>query len=360
MAIVESRKLIKFHASMIVDEELLSRINALYKEVGWIPSGFSVKTKDGRTITIASIDDLKALPDDIWLKIEELEIDASKSTLGDRCHSSFEFHKARWYEFVAPVTIWIRGNDSDVLLLERRFKDFIPANREWYSPLSRGLWWMLTAYLLPYLDMVTIKIFHKSLLGDGLSLAIFIVSLIMTYGGRQWLFPGAVFPFGSAQRKHGNLVKQKQLLAKVAGTLLISASTGMIGIGIKRFINQQDLAETIQSAPDASYSERPLPDEIIDKFQQLPLAEQVAAVKAQAKRKVNWEAEIKDVRLEGASYKLMMLDRGHYPWLFCDISVAENSEAQTWKDRQKVQVWGTISTLGGNVINIQDCHVKSK
>src|SRR5258708_3049603 len=259
MATSVTEKLIGFHASLTVSEELLQRLISLYEDEGWRVNRLSLETRDQQTINCDSLDELKNLPDDIWHNAKILRVNAVKMEDKKDAHSCLILRRDSIASFDKALWVFISCGRADIVLMDR-LKNFITANKEWYSPLSRESSWLLLFFLLFLINVTVEFLFHRTLLGIYF-LPVLLPMLLIILASRHWFFPSIVFNFGAAARKHGVTTKQRSLLAKTLGGLIVTALTIVLGIAINRTLNSGEHIEhpqQNQSPNDGGYQTKPL------------------------------------------------------------------------------------------------------
>jgi hypothetical protein len=212
MSNVELAKIVSIHASVVLTEDVIAHLEAILKETGWELSSVDVVTTDGREIKCDSLADLFALPATVWANAASLTVWARVPGQGYTNLSCIAFKKPRWYGFEKPVTIYIRSTNEDLgVAFESRLTDYVRSISKWYSQLSRGLWWNLLMYTSAWTNEIILVLFK--LFGAEppvypydwlLPIVLFLFFGLMTYGGRQYLFPAVKFAIGD-----GRLAQEK-------------------------------------------------------------------------------------------------------------------------------------------------------
>lgn len=114
--------------------------------------------------------------------------------------------------------------------------------------------------------------------------------------------------------------------------------------------------ETAVANPE--YRTQPYPSDIISDIDQLPLAQQIQASSNYVGLKVNWRTVLQSVTPnEQNRARLMMFDRGNYPWIGCEIDFSEHPEAKIAKKGHGIWVKGEIVEVRWGVIELVKADV---
>lgn len=114
--------------------------------------------------------------------------------------------------------------------------------------------------------------------------------------------------------------------------------------------------ETLAANPE--YRMQPYPRDIFDAIGQLPLAQQELVRASYVGLKVSWRTTLEVVTPDEQNRaRLMMLDRGSYPWVYCEVDFLEHPEAKIarkghglWVNGEIAEVWkGTITLVKADV-----------
>lgn len=114
--------------------------------------------------------------------------------------------------------------------------------------------------------------------------------------------------------------------------------------------------ETLAANPE--YRMQPYPRDIFDAIGQLPLAQQALVRASYVGLKVSWRTTLEVVTPDEQNRaRLMMLDRGSYPWVYCEVDFLEHPEAKIarkghglWVNGEIAEVWmGTITLVKADV-----------
>jgi hypothetical protein len=105
-------------------------------------------------------------------------------------------------------------------------------------------------------------------------------------------------------------------------------------------------------------STRPLPAKIIRDIQKRPPLQRSEASQHYAGLRVRWKVAFSSSHSKSdGSVRLMLLDRGHYPWIYADVSVDDYPEIKTFAEGTKLWVSGSIQSCDGNTITLSDAKV---
>ena len=79
-------------------------------------------------------------------------------------------------------------------------------------------------------------------------------------------------------------------------------------------------------------------------------------------KKVQWQVTLQHIRpVRGVSQRrarLMLLDRGHEPWIYCDVDLAQYPELDRAQQGQAVAVAGEIAEVSGKEITLTEAVLK--
>jgi hypothetical protein len=132
----------------------------------------------------------------------------------------------------SAVTLNLNGAFSDVLSLRTRLSEFVKHHSAWYSPLSRGLWWNVLTWALLSVSPLFLLLKREHWVANSLPTGMFVVcelfwalSLWMTYFGRRWLFPSAIYAFGVHKDEPSRVDKRLEWIGKTAGGILVTLIT---------------------------------------------------------------------------------------------------------------------------------------
>ena len=111
-------------------------------------------------------------------------------------------------------------------------------------------------------------------------------------------------------------------------------------------------------AADPEYRMQPYPRDILHEIDQLPVAQQGRARANYVGLKVSWHTTLEVVTPDEQNRaRLMMYDRGNYPWVLCEVDFLEHPEAKIarkghglWVNGEIAEVWmGTITLVKADV-----------
>jgi len=206
---LEISKIISLHASVVLTGDVLRTLERAFTAAGWELSSIDVVTRDGHEAKCDSVADVLNLPAHIWKQAVAVTAWARVPGEGFANLSRITFRKPRWYVFEKPITIHIRSRSEDLgAAFETALTRYIHAISKWYTQLSRGLWWNLMMYLSAWSNQLIVGAFM--LVGAEpphlpniwlLPLLLFVFFTIMTYGGRQVLFPTTQFKIVDAHSR---------------------------------------------------------------------------------------------------------------------------------------------------------------
>jgi hypothetical protein len=105
------------------------------------------------------------------------------------------------------------------------------------------------------------------------------------------------------------------------------------------------------AAEPRSPSVHPTPRDIIKQLEALPPFQRPAARTAYLGIPVKWHVTLHSVTpLPNGLAHLMLLDRGSYPWVYCDVSLASYPQVKIAKTGDSLTVSGTIADVEGNAV----------
>jgi hypothetical protein len=200
----ELAKTVSMHASVVLTEDALARLEVILKESGWELSSVDVATTDGHEAKCDSLADVFALPASTWTKAASLTVWARVPGQGFTNLSSITFKKPDWFVFENPVILRIRSNNEELgAAFESRLTEYVRSISKWYTQLSRGLWWNIMMYVSAW-SYVPVMLLFKLFDAEPpaypytwlIPIGLFLFFTLMTYGGRQFLFPAIRFAIG--------------------------------------------------------------------------------------------------------------------------------------------------------------------
>jgi len=113
------------------------------------------------------------------------------------------------------------------------------------------------------------------------------------------------------------------------------------------------------TAQHSEHRKQPYPKELISEIDKLPLAQQEQARRNYIGLKVEWQATLYSVTSkEGNIARLMMLDRGNYPWIHCEVDVSNYPELKIAREGHGLWVAGEIAEVGANSIKLVNCQIR--
>lgn len=117
-------------------------------------------------------------------------------------------------------------------------------------------------------------------------------------------------------------------------------------------LEMERASERQETAPaNPEYRTQPYPSEIFREIGQLPLAQQDQACLSYVGLKVSWRTVLEAVHVKNQNRaRLMILDRGNYPWICCEVDFSEHPEAKIAKKGHGIWVKGEIAEVGASEI----------
>ena len=107
------------------------------------------------------------------------------------------------------------------------------------------------------------------------------------------------------------------------------------------------------------YALEPRPSEIQAALQAVPLMQQPRARKAYLGMGVRWQVTFKSVIVLGPlSVRLMLLDRGSYPWVLCDVRKSKYPQLNSLTQHSPLWVSGHISKTYGDEITLKNARLE--
>ena len=106
-------------------------------------------------------------------------------------------------------------------------------------------------------------------------------------------------------------------------------------------------------AANPEYRMQPYPKDIFDEIGREPLAQQGPARANYIGLKVSWRTTLEIVSLDEQNRaRLMMYDRGNYPWVECEVDFLEHPEAKIARRGHGLWVNGEIAEVGIGTITL--------
>jgi hypothetical protein len=101
-----------------------------------------------------------------------------------------------------------------------------------------------------------------------------------------------------------------------------------------------------------------LPDQIIKEIDARPPFQRTEAAQNYIGMKVTWRLTFYSVRLiNDTKARLMLKDRGSYPWIYCDIDIPDYPAIKITQEGAELRVSGRIADVADNVITLTDVSI---
>lgn len=156
------------------------------------------------------------------------------------------------------------------------------------------------------------------------------------------------------------IIKNKEWLFSGAGIALIGFVVGMIRILRRRKIRKKPSQENMEIPfSDEGYLLKPLPSEIKDLIESAPPLAQDSRASEYTGIKVRWNTSLSSAKLQDdGTLHLMLLDRGNYPWIYCNVSRAEYPELMITRKGTTIWIAGTIAEYRSNTFTLEEVRLK--
>ena len=104
---------------------------------------------------------------------------------------------------------------------------------------------------------------------------------------------------------------------------------------------------------------RDTPRAIVRAINRVPPLQQKVSAEFYVGQKVDWKTRLYQVNVsKDGTATLMLLDRGSYPWVFCNVNVSDYPFLKTAKKRTAIWVNGEISDVEGNTISVNPVTIR--
>ena len=114
-----------------------------------------------------------------------------------------------------------------------------------------------------------------------------------------------------------------------------------------------------QAVRRQGYALEPCPSEIQAALQAVPLMQQPRAIKSYLGMGIRWQVTFESVIvLSPLSVRLMLLDRGSYPWVLCDVHKSKYPQLNGLVQHTPLWVSGHISKIYGDEITLKDARLE--
>jgi len=141
-------------------------------------------------------------------------------------------------------------------------------------------------------------------------------------------------------------------------TILVIGVKATFNYKVKRNSNEPSKKNEIQNIQlpfdHSPYRKRPYPSEIRDEINNAPPLQRDAVIESYIGLKVTWLTTFETAH--GPSPKgivrLMLLDRGSYPWVNCNVNLNQYPELKSAKAKSEILISGTIKNLDSGSIEL--------
>lgn len=102
----------------------------------------------------------------------------------------------------------------------------------------------------------------------------------------------------------------------------------------------------------------PLPADITAEIGSRPPFQQDEAARYYFGQRFRWPVTLKSARTSDRAVHVMFLDRGNYPWVFCEFPITEYRFLQTAKEGTEFYITGTILKADSGKIELTDATLE--
>jgi len=102
-----------------------------------------------------------------------------------------------------------------------------------------------------------------------------------------------------------------------------------------------------------------LPDEIIKEMDKIPPLQRDKLKESYNGLRVEWKTKFLIANLsKNGNVHLMLLDRGNYPWICCDVKINDYPELKVVKEGAVIWISGEIIEVDGNKITVKPSSLR--
>ena len=216
---------------------MLKELDELFPASKWQPGSYDVETKSGQKISCDNVEELASVPSAIWPQVNKLRVSYGGKE-GWTTRTSINFEKNTFSGH--PVSIYLSGSFEDVLYARTRVTEFINRRAAWYSALSRRLWWVVLQWSFLGGNFLFDLLVRKGKLPQWNTLWVigtlcWLFCFWMDFFGRKWLFPSAIYAFGSFKDEPQRVNKRLDRVGKAVGGVIGALITAEL---IKIIVNR--------------------------------------------------------------------------------------------------------------------------
>ena len=153
------------------------------------------------------------------------------------------------------------------------------------------------------------------------------------------------------------IAKNKEWIFSGIGVSATAAVIYLLRSYLNRKSQESHSSKAIEATQELSttYRRRPYPAEIIKQIDNLPILQRDVVAEQYIGLRVEWETTLESAHsTSGNKVHLMLLDRGSYPWIYCDGDLSKHSEMKIANKGHKLWVQGQIAAIKGNGITLTD------
>jgi hypothetical protein len=141
-----------------------------------------------------------------------------------------------------------------------------------------------------------------------------------------------------------NIWDNKEWLFSGVGIALIS---GLI------FIVRRILSNKKWPFDENEFKIKPFPRDIVKEVDSVPPFQVNEKERSYIGLKIQWKCTLQDIKKRnGDEILISFLDRGNYPWIYCNVSTNQYPEFKILKKGESAWVAGKIEEIRGNTISV--------
>lgn len=140
--------------------------------------------------------------------------------------------------------------------------------------------------------------------------------------------------------------------------VLLFFAVVLIGVGLLLALGIRALLRA-RAVRRQGYAPQPLPAELLAALQASPPMQKPRAKKAYYGMGVRWQVTFQSVIALGpVGVRLMLLDRGSYPWVLCDVNKLHYPQLGTLLQHAPLWVSGHVSKIEGDEITLKNARLE--
>ena len=229
------------HDSLVVDRKLLQELISSAMSAGWKFSDCKLAAKSDREVELKNLDHLSDVSVPFLETVESITMWFALDG-GDRGYITLE--RFRWFMYGKPFKLSVTStNEGAVLALKSQLVSLLEVRREWYSLLSRGLWYWIAGILMCNFSIILRLIgklsSHSRTVPNWLDWSTYVAGLCAFFLAytRIFIFPGVDFNLTEPPLEKTTSAKLREKLGQIffgviGGAILL----GLVSAALKRLV----------------------------------------------------------------------------------------------------------------------------